>query len=190
MTSKKILIAFGTRYGTTEEIAKKIAEILETQELKTTVVDLKNTKSKNWPSLSEFDGIIVGSGIKIGRWMKEPQKFLKENQEYLKQTEKPLGVFISCALCLTDKEKAINDYLQMVLANLGVQANLMIVFGPLIDFSETSKMGWMAKKMFKAAAIQDLRSAGYTINDNARNDLRDWNAIAEFTHDFARLLQN
>ena len=36
---KKILIAYGSRYGSTEEIARAMAQILETEGLETQVLD-------------------------------------------------------------------------------------------------------------------------------------------------------
>ncbi|MGZ4853036.1 MAG: flavodoxin domain-containing protein [Halobacteriota archaeon] len=81
--SKKILIAYGSRYGSTEEIAHSMARILANAGLETQLLDLRRTKQKDWPPLASFDGVLVGSGIKIGRWTKEATAFLKTHADEL-----------------------------------------------------------------------------------------------------------
>lgn len=66
MTNKNVLIVYGSRYGSTEEISQEIANVLENKGIETQLIDLKKMKSKDWPSLESFDGVLVGSGIKIG----------------------------------------------------------------------------------------------------------------------------
>ena len=72
----RVLVCYGTRYGSAGEIADKIGEILSNRGATTDVVNLKKGKVKD---LDAYDLIIVGSGIQMGRWTKEPLKFLKKN---------------------------------------------------------------------------------------------------------------
>jgi len=67
----RVLISYGSRYGSTEEIANKISGHLKDLNIESTVIDVK--KERKWPTLEEYDGIIVGSGIKISKWMNEPK---------------------------------------------------------------------------------------------------------------------
>ena len=78
----KVLIAYGSRYGSTEEIASKLASLLRENEIETTLLNLKKERT---PNLNDYDGIIVGSSVKITKWMKEPQRFLKQNRETLNE---------------------------------------------------------------------------------------------------------
>ena len=64
MIKMRVLIAYGSRYGSTEEIANKISEYLEEMNVESTVINLKKIKQ---PKLTEYDGVIVGSGIKISK---------------------------------------------------------------------------------------------------------------------------
>jgi menaquinone-dependent protoporphyrinogen IX oxidase len=66
---KKELIAYGSPYGSTEEITCATAQILEKEGLETQLLDLKHTKQKAWPPSASFDGILVGSGLKMFRWV-------------------------------------------------------------------------------------------------------------------------
>ena len=44
--SKKVLIAYGSRYGSTEEIVRAMVQILEKEGLETQLLDLRHTKQK------------------------------------------------------------------------------------------------------------------------------------------------
>ena len=123
--SKKILIAYGSRYGSTEEIAHSMAEILANAGLGTQLLDLRRTKQKDWPPLTSFDGVLVGSGIKIGRWTKEVTVFLKTHADELKRLKPKglvVGVFVSCGMASTpgQQEEARRKYLKEVLTNIGI----------------------------------------------------------------------
>ncbi|MBL7118503.1 hypothetical protein ISS96_00625 [Candidatus Bathyarchaeota archaeon] len=54
MSNKKILIAYGTRYGSTEEISQRIAEVLESKGLTTQLIDLKTTQERDWLALGRM----------------------------------------------------------------------------------------------------------------------------------------
>jgi len=189
MDNKKTLIAYATRYGATTETAKDIANFLKEQGIETTLLDLKHTKEKNWPTIESYAGIIVASGIMMGRWMKEPQKFLKKNKEKLTQQEKILGVFVSCGTVVTDPEKAKNDYLIKKLDSLGIKAHIYEPLGPIYDFSETSKLGGVTKGIMKSGAKESFEPLGIKMDYEGRNDLRGLDQIRNFADRFAKLLK-
>lgn len=54
------------------------------------ILNLRKTKSKEWPLLKEFDGVLVGSGIKIGKWAKEP-KAQRRTQQNVENSNKGNG---------------------------------------------------------------------------------------------------
>ena len=87
MSDKKVLIAYGTRTGCTEGIAQKLAETLEQKGLSTDLLNLGVVKSKKWPSLNDYKGIIVGSSIRATMWTKGVKSFLNKNKEDLKKKE-------------------------------------------------------------------------------------------------------
>ena len=55
---KKVLIVYGTRYGITEEIAHKVAEEIEANELEPSLFKLNNVKQKDFPKINDYDGIL------------------------------------------------------------------------------------------------------------------------------------
>jgi menaquinone-dependent protoporphyrinogen oxidase len=189
--SKKILIAYGSRYGSTEEIAYAMAEILENAGLGTQLLDLRGTKQKDWPPLAPFDGVLVGSGIKIGRWTKEATAFLKTNANELKGFPPKglvVGVFVSCGMASTPgkQEEARRKYLEEVLTNVGITDAVATydAFGGVYDLSPSARMGFLDKRMLGMAAKQ-MAKDGTPLTEGARNDLRDWDQIRTFTEHFA-----
>jgi menaquinone-dependent protoporphyrinogen oxidase len=182
--SKRVLIAYGSRFGSTEEIARKIGEVLAREGIEPEYVDLRKTGEGKWPSPLDFDGILVGSGIRIAKWTKEAESFLEKNKDYF-QGKKALGLFVSCGSAVQDKEQARKDYLEKVIDTLGVTAVMYEAFGPLYDLSSSSKMGFLDKRMLKMASEKAWEEAGLQIDKNGRNDLRDWKRIEEFGREFA-----
>ena len=69
---KSILIVYASRFGSTSEIAQELADIIENEKetFTTTIFDL-HEKSRKIKDIERYNGIIVGSGIKYGRWTKE-----------------------------------------------------------------------------------------------------------------------
>ena len=92
MSNKSVLIGYGSPCGSTEEIFHEIAKVLESEGMTTQLVDLKKRKKKDWPSIRSFDGIVIGSGIKMMWWMRELRDFLKKHAGELKTREKAVGI--------------------------------------------------------------------------------------------------
>jgi menaquinone-dependent protoporphyrinogen oxidase len=191
MPGKKILIAYGTRFGSTEEISQEIGKILEKEGLEVQLVDLKKTKAKNWPSLEPFDGVLVGSGIRIFKWVNEPQEFLKKHKVEIQKKDKILGMFVSCGTASIPEncEKAKSDYLEKVMAKIGIEADIYDAFGGVYDLSESSRMGGIDKRMIRMGLKDMSKKYGTKIDENGKNDFRDWEQIQNFARKFATLVK-
>jgi menaquinone-dependent protoporphyrinogen IX oxidase len=94
----KALVVYGTRYGTAEEIAQEIARIIREEG---TEVDLKDAKDSKKLDVTPYDLIIIGSGIKMGKWTKQSLKFLKKNKDILK--DRKVALFVSCGAANEEK---------------------------------------------------------------------------------------
>ena len=73
--TNKVLIAFASKYGATQEIAEKVGEILKKDGIAVDVVPTKKVKK-----LDEYQAAIIGSAVYIGQWYKPTTKFLQKNQ--------------------------------------------------------------------------------------------------------------
>lgn len=109
----KIAILYGTKYGTTEKaaglISKKLIESFEENKNNkkdddnSIDVNLINLKEKNDININ-YDILIIGSSVYMGRIRKEVKNFLKKNKNTL--LEKDLALFI-CGSNETDGIKQI-----------------------------------------------------------------------------------
>ncbi len=91
-----ILIAYATRYGSTQEVAGKIAATLRENGLPANVQPVKQVRT-----LEGYRAVVVGAPLYMSDWLKETRDFLSRHRATL--TTWPVAVF---ALGPTeDKEK-------------------------------------------------------------------------------------
>ena len=180
------LIVYGTRYGATANTSEVIADTLRQVGYEVKIVDAKKEKVQ---SISEFDLIIVGSGIQMGRWTKEPEEFLKRYQNEL--SKKKLALFVSCggANPLSEgeqKNKELDDAKRKYLEDKSVEYKVNPValgfFGGCYDFN---KMSWFFKKTLSSIKPK-LENAGYEESKAGVYDLRDLDSIRDWTRELAR----
>lgn len=84
---KKILVAYGSKRGSTAEIAERIGETLRQKGLQVDVLDAGTVTD-----LTPYSKIILGSSVYIGLWHKKVVHFLKRNIEVLEKL--PVWLFI------------------------------------------------------------------------------------------------
>jgi menaquinone-dependent protoporphyrinogen oxidase len=182
----KALIVYGTRYGATEMTAKEIADVFRDEGLDVKVVNLKDEKVKD---ITDYDLVLVGSGIKIKKWTKETEKFLKKFQEEL--ANKKVALFISCgakypldekADVETEIEYAKTHHLEEKAAKYNLQPVALGLFGGVYNFN---KMGWFFRKTLSAVKPQ-LEAAGVPETEPGLYDTRDINTIRAWAKELAQ----
>ncbi|MBY9011201.1 MAG: flavodoxin domain-containing protein [Candidatus Lokiarchaeota archaeon] len=183
----KVLIAYGTRYGSTEEISQEIAKILEDKGFKAEIFNLGIIKPKNWPRLDDFDGVLVGTSLKINSWKKQVKTFIEKNKEKLKALK--FGVFTCGAWAIVEPIDAHEDIARRLTKNFELKADIYNAFGGVLDFSEDSKVGRVGKLALKATALGLEKDKDIPVDKEKLNDFRDWDKIQRFAADFAGLLQ-
>ena len=165
----KVLICYGTRYGSAGEIAENIGEILRERGATVNVVNLKKDKVKD---LESFDLVIIGSGIQMGRWTKEPLKFLKKNRDTL--ARKKVALFVSC-MSATKPEtcnQGRRDYLEKIDMEVPeVSPISMGLFGGMIDPTRGGRM----TKGLMTSLLKEFTKEGEEPPEYV--DLRDWEQI-------------
>ena len=182
----KALNVYGTRYGATASTSEEIAEVLRQEGFDVQVVNLKEDKVKD---ITEYELVIVGSGIKIGKWTKEPEKFLQKFQNEL--AKKKAAIFVCCGSAepLDDKEeksvvieKARTKYLEEKAAEYNLQPVALGLFGGVYNFN---KMSWFFRKTMSAAKPK-LEEAGFKETKPGVYDTRDLNAIRSWAKELAQ----
>jgi menaquinone-dependent protoporphyrinogen oxidase len=90
-------VVYGSRHGGTRGIAERIGAALRDEGVSATVVPADRATVRG------ADAFIVGSGVYMGAWLKEPIEFLERHQQVL--AEHPVWLFSSGPLAGSTKEK-------------------------------------------------------------------------------------
>lgn len=184
----KALIVYGTRYGATSSTSEYIAQILNEEGFNTHVI---NAKEEKIDAVSEYDLVIVGSGMKIDRWTKEPENFLKKFKKDL--IKKKVAIFVSSAIqaiyvnegnseAMARSEK---KYLEEKVEKYSLNPVAMAIFGGVLDYDN---MGWLAKKTV-GQLWRKFEEAGYE-KKNGKYDTRDWDSIKKWTKELVRKIKS
>jgi menaquinone-dependent protoporphyrinogen oxidase len=165
-----VLVIYGSRWGGTAEIAKKIGKTL-TQEGCT--VEVVNAK-KNPKKLDSYDLFIIGSGMRADKWTKETLLFMEKNATLLQN--KKTALFVSCQMAdrvePEIREKAKKQYLQDIAERYALRPIAYGFFGGFLDFSQSH--GLIVDVMVRVNR-KSLRKNG--LDTTKVHDTRDWNII-------------
>jgi menaquinone-dependent protoporphyrinogen oxidase len=180
---KKVLIVYGTRYGSTREISQEIEKVLRENDIEVKSVNIED--KKEIPALDKFDGVLIGSSIKIGKMTKHIRKFIDKNADKLQNRENILGIFISCGTAGEEgkRPKAKQDYIESILKEKNLNVDMYDAFGGVFDLTEDSNIGFLGKKILKMMAKEDPN-----ITPGQKNDQRNWEYIREFANNFCSQL--
>jgi len=174
----KALIVYGTRTGTAANTAQEIAQQLQSLGIETKVVNAKKEKIK---SVSDYDLIIIGSGIQMGKWTGEPESFLKKFQKEL--CKKKVALYVDCgsaagAMNEGKPEVAANarrKYLEEKAAKYSLEPLALGLFGAIYNFNT---MSWFMRKAMEgerpklAAAYNETEPGVYDTRD--LEEIRNW----------------
>jgi menaquinone-dependent protoporphyrinogen oxidase len=182
--SKKVLIVYGTRYGATESTSEEIAKALRGEGIDVKVV---NAKKEHVKDISEYDLIIVGSGMQMGKWAGPAEDFLKNFQKEL--ASKKTAVFVSSgaqALIEYEKktediEKARKQYLEEKAAKYNLHPVSMVIFGGVWDYN---KMFFLFRKTLSSFKPK-IEAAGFKEIKPGIYDTRNWDAIRNWAKEIA-----
>ena len=174
----KALVVYGTRTGTAAITAQEIAQTLQKQGIEAKVLNAKKEKIQ---SISDYNLIVVGSGIQMGRWTGEPEDFIKKFQNQL--AAKKVALFVNCGSAAEklnpDKPEiatnAKTKYLDEKAAKYKLNCVSLGFFGAIYNFNT---MSWIMKK-----GIENERpklAASYKETEPGVYDTRDIEAIQKW----------
>lgn len=148
------LIAYASKHGCTERCAEKLAQGLGD---KVELYDLKSGKSIE---LSQYDKVIIGSSVYVGKVQKEATEFCTKNLDVL--GSKKIGLFI----CGSQEGEALKLELDSAYPQeLQAKAIAIDCFGGEFTFS---KMNFMEKTIVKV--ISKTNKDTSNIKDDKIND--------------------
>ena len=91
----RVLVAYATKAGSTAEVAAEIGRVIGSRDGCT--VDMRPVEQLE--GIDGYDAVIVGSGIRAGRWLSGATKFVERHRDALRRV--PVALF---AVCLTMRE--------------------------------------------------------------------------------------
>jgi menaquinone-dependent protoporphyrinogen oxidase len=180
----KTLIVYGTRYGATTGTSEEIAKTLREEGFNVRVV---NAKEEKVDDISGYELIIVGSGMKIDRWTKEPENFLKKFRKEL--AKKRVAIFVSSSVqAIYEYEgnteamgRARRKYLEEKAEKYSLTPIAMAIFGGVFPYD---KMGWMERKTV-GQLWRKFEDAGFE-KKNGVYDTRNWDTIRNWTKELTK----
>lgn len=93
--AKKILIAYGTKAGSTEEVAQAVAEEMQSAGALVDVHPVEDVKDIN-----AYDAVVVGTAVRMFKILSSTKRFLRAQKRALQKV--PVAYFL---LCLTMGEE-------------------------------------------------------------------------------------
>jgi menaquinone-dependent protoporphyrinogen oxidase len=98
-TSRKVLVAYATRAGSTAGVAERIAEVLNRNGFAAEAARANEARD-----IASYDAVILGSAVRAGKLMPEALKFMDKNKTAL--ASKPFAAFIVCLAMKEPGEKS------------------------------------------------------------------------------------
>ncbi len=166
----KVLVAYGTKYGATAEIAEKIGATLRQAGLQADVQRVNRVGD-----VAAYGAVVLGSAVYVGRWVKEAANFLKANAETL--ARRPVWLFSSGPTGQGDPAQLMNGWrfpeaLQPIADRIGPRD--VAVFHGAID---VKKLNFLERLLVRGIKVPT-------------GDFRDWDAITAWAAAIAAKLQN
>lgn len=161
----RILVAYASKHGSTEEVARTIGAVVGDAGHDVDIRDAADVTD-----VEPYDAVILGAPLYTGRWHAAARTFLRRQRAALEG--RPLAVFALGPLTLAEQQVADSrKQLLNALAHLKVSPELVTIFGGVVDPAKLH----------------------FPLNRMAKTDARDWSEIeawaiqvaleiADFTH--------
>ncbi|MBN1314968.1 MAG: flavodoxin domain-containing protein [Anaerolineales bacterium] len=165
---KQVLVTYASKHGGTAGIAKKIGQVLAESGLQVDVVATKQVKE-----LASYGAVVLGSGVYIGKWVKDALKFAQANESALAAV--PVWFFSSGPTGEGDPVELLKGWrIPSDLQPLAdrIQPRDMAVFHGVVD---VTMLNFIEKFMIKQV-------------NSPVGDFRDWDAITAWAETIAGAL--
>lgn len=171
----KILIAYDTTEGQTRKIAQHVADAIARTGRDVQVVDLR--KPPPGLSLREFDAVLAGASIHMGKHSRRLSQFVGQHKSGLDGP--PSGFFsVSLSAAGTEKQKADADRcLDEFLHQANWLPTIKSTFAGALLYRE---YGFLKRWIMKRIA----RDAGGDTDTSKNHEYTDWKAVDQFVKEF------
>jgi len=162
-----VLVAYATRYGSTQEVAEAVAETLRERGLGVSVQPMQEVRT-----LQGYSAVVLGTALYMFRLHKDAHRFLTRHREAL--SKRPVAIFAMGPINNDEKEW------QGVRAQLDKELAMFPWFTPVAQEIFGGKFD-PAKLRFPYNLVPYLKRL-------PASDIRDWNAIRAWASTVAEKL--
>ncbi len=167
---KRVLVAYSTISGCTATIARRIGVDLIAYACRPTVASVEDM-----PRIEgEYDAVVFGSGMRMGKWHKDARSWLQDNIDVLSKI--PLAFFSVGLLSASGKAGSVAQAehdLESAISSAGLQHPVSSVVLP----------GWKRSEGF--SAMEKLALRVYPLEEG---DYRDWDKTDHWVTQVAPVL--
>jgi len=100
---RKVLVAYASKYGSTAEIARRIARVLKGDGHKVQLLDTGNVDQ-----IDKFDAVVLGSAVYAGQWRKSAVELILSHESSLSGI--PIWLFSSGPTGEGDPQEIMNGW--------------------------------------------------------------------------------
>ena len=165
--TKKALVVYATRAGSTGEVAQVISERLCAMGFDAEVQPVESVSS-----LSGFQAVVLGSAVRYGAWLPEMTKFIESQRSALAQL--PVAIF-------TLHMQALGDDDASQAARAGYTKAVRAVVKPRDEVFLAGKVDPSTLSFFERMAVKLVKSPV--------GDKRDWDRIRRWADGLGETLQ-
>ena len=159
-TMTQVLVAYGSRYGTTREVAESVAATLQERG-----VSAEAKPAHEVRSLDGYDGVVLGTPLYLGMVHRDVRALLERNREAL--AERTLAVFALGPIKAEDGLDASREQLFTALAK--TPAPTPVATGVFVGAYDPARLG-LRDRLLAALPASPLHG-------EPAHDERDWEAI-------------
>lgn len=173
------LLIYGTSEGQTGKVADRIVRVLTTRGHDARAVNIKETPST--PHLDDFDAILIGSSIHVGKHQASIRQFVDANRDVL--ATKPTAFFQVSLSSATESGRAqAAGYVETFLDETEWHPDRIGLFGGALRYSQ---YGFLKRLMMKQIATDQLPDV-----DTSRDvEFTDWADVEAFAADVAAFVE-
>lgn len=161
----KMLIVYASRYGQTGKIARRIAEVAESVQVKTDIVSIAIAEKI---PLANYDFIIIAGSVYFGRHNRRLEEFVRRKLSLISTME---AAFVSVSG--SKDEALVHDFARRT----GWVPEIYAIFGGAEPYT---KYGFFTRMIMRSIA----RKHGRAVDVRQDYEFTDWDAVDRFARDF------
>ena len=172
----RVLIPYGTTEGQTARISEYLADVIRDHGHEAHAVDIKGSGA---PEPDDYDAVIVGASIHMGKHEDYVRDFVRKNRDAL---ERLPSAFFSVSLAAHDDTEEAQGYIEEFVQETGWRPGMVGLFGGALLYTQ---YGFIKRHVMKRIA----RHKGNPDTDTSRDYVyTEWENVKHFAEEFLETL--